>query len=142
MRALALLVLLGMLAACGGGNDDSACRSNNAAGPYIGADFIAPVLITGEIAAPFIVTITARIEGLKDGGQQLVKIGYAGDAYEMATHKLDAGDIVNITLRHTFSGSETNYTPAYAYFGTLAILDHGAQRTRVTDVVVTACAVR
>jgi hypothetical protein len=126
-----------LLAACGGGDQ---CATNTAAGPFLTDDLIAPVLITGRIEAPFVVTATARLEALKDGGQQIVMIGFAGDAYESTSlGPLRAGEVRDVRLEHRFTGGETQDAPVSAYFHTVAVLDNGDNRTAVRDVTVTAC---
>ncbi len=131
----ATLIMLGALAACGGGDHAPACVEAFASGPFTSADLVAVVDVS-NLSWPAEVRVTAVLNANKQA-EQLVKIGFSGDAFEMMTLKLRAGEVRSIALSHTFSGVRPN--PAYAYFGTLAVGDNGDHRAYVTDVHVQAC---
>jgi hypothetical protein len=141
MKAILVTLIVAALCACGGGDEDK-CVTATDAGPIAGRDLIAPVKITGELQPPFVVTVTAKATATKDEAVRNFRIGFAGDAYEVRTLPIPNGTTMMVTLVHRFEGTETSYTPAYAYFGTLSVADHGDNRSYVHDVRVQACEAR
>lgn len=109
---------------------------SNTSGAARGSDLIAPVLITGNIVAPFTVDVSMNIIKQKDHAGVAVRIGYAGDGYELTRAKSG-----NVKLHHQFNGNEgTGTPPAYAYLG--AWSESGSNDYVVDDVVVMACEIR
>jgi len=117
-RAIALIglvmmsfLLMGLLG-CGGGDEPLV---NTEQMLDDSADVVAPITLPDRW--PTTVTITFAAVGGTAPQEIVIKIGFAGDAYEFQRMIVNPGDNRLVTLQHTFTGGETANRPVVAYFG-------------------------